>query len=195
MFDPFFTTKFTGRGLGLSAVQGIVRASRGGLRVTSAPGAGTTFTVIFPAASPDAEALEAEPAPQPRLERGAVLIVDEQAAVRNTVANALERYGYTVFMASDGKAGVEMFEAHPGEIVLVLLDLSAPPTGGEEVLERIQSIRPEIPVLLSSGFNEAEATRRFEGRKLAGFIQKPYSAGALAEKVATVLLRLRGSVV
>jgi two-component system cell cycle sensor histidine kinase/response regulator CckA len=114
-------------------------------------------------------------------------VVDDEEIVRDTARNTLERYGYRILMARDGREAIELFREVPDEIALVLLDLTMPYMNGEEVLRELQSIRPPVRVLLSSGFNEVEAVRRFTGKGLAGFIQKPYTSMALAEKIKQVL--------
>jgi PAS domain S-box-containing protein len=181
MFDPFFTTKFTGRGLGLAAVTGIVRAHRGSISVDTAPGRGTAVTVVLPACE---SADGAAPEPQRELRGyGNVLVVDDEDLVRNMARFALERCGYTVEQAADGRAAVDAVAARPAEFAAVLLDLTMPVMSGEEALTHIRRIRPDLPVLLSSGFSESEALKRFADRGLAGFLQKPYTATALARKV------------
>jgi len=186
IFDPFFTTKFTGRGLGLSAVQGIVRAHHGALKVYSTPGQGTTFKVLFPAS-----ASRASEAPAPftgdLAGSGVVLVVDDEDIVRNTASHTLARYGYDTVPAADGAEALEIFRRDPDRIALVLLDLTMPVMSGEEALRQMQLIRPDVRVLLTSGYNEVEAVQRFAGKGLAGFVQKPYTAMALAEKVKAAM--------
>ncbi len=187
IFDPFFTTKAAGRGLGLSALLGILRGHQAGLKIYSEPGRGSTFKLFFPASEAALEAGEApreEPVP---LFQGLVLVVDDEPVILETAEAALMHMGFTVLSARDGVEALEVFRAHPGEIRLVLLDLTMPRMDGRETFQALRQLRPDLPVILSSGYNEQESVQGFLGRRLAGFIQKPYPLKALRAVIAAVL--------
>ncbi|HZU53826.1 MAG TPA: PAS domain S-box protein [Holophagaceae bacterium] len=186
IFEPFFTTKVKGRGLGLSAMLGILRGHRAGIRITSTPGQGTAFRIYFPAKT---GAVAEEPALAPSLDlqpSGAALVVDDEPGIRESAVELLRILGFsTVFEASDGAEALEIFKARSREISLVFMDLTMPRMNGREAFRALRAIDPAIPVILSSGFDE-EAGLAGDERPSA-FLQKPYRFAQLRSTVMQAL--------
>ncbi len=188
IFDPFFTTKFTGRGLGMSAVLGIVRGHEGALKVYSEVGKGTTFKYLIPAGEQLIGIDEHAEAEDNNWQgKGLVLVVDDEEAVRETAMMMLEDMGFETIAAVNGLEAIEIYRKRKDEITLVLMDLTMPKMGGEACFRELRRLNPDVKVVLSSGYNEQDAIQTFTGKRLAGFVQKPVSPERLAHMVREVL--------
>ena len=191
IFDPFFTTKFTGRGLGMAAMLGIVRGHNGIIELNSKPKKGTTFKIMFPANLEKMESLKKHNDNKSSENEwkgiGTILIADDEETICAIGKYMLEQVGFNVLTAFDGIEAVNTFREHADEIVCVILDLTMPHLSGEEVFKKINAIKPGIKVILSSGYDEQDAMKRFSSKEIAGFVQKPYAFDLLKEKLKNIL--------
>lgn len=188
IFDPFFTTKFTGRGLGLAAVLGIVRGHKGAIKLFSERGQGTSFKILLPAVKEAPEtAGHTRDAEAAWRGSGTILLADDEETVLSLGKRMLERFGFTVLTAANGREALEIFRGHADEIICVILDLTMPHMDGEEAFRELQAVRDNVRVIMSSGYNEQEITHRFPGKGPAGFIQKPYQMEDLAAVLRKVI--------
>ncbi len=185
IFDPFYTTKFTGRGLGLAAVQGIVRGHSGLLQVTSIPDHGTQVQICFPATTAPAAFLSpVDAAPAPR--RRTVMVVDDEEAVRLVAARLLARLGLATIAVSDGESALQRLRQGVPELIAVLCDLTMPRMHGDHLAREIYAILPDLPIILMSGYSTAEIERLHQDLPVSGFLQKPFSIERLREILTAI---------
>ncbi|MEI7816575.1 MAG: PAS domain S-box protein, partial [Desulfuromonadales bacterium] len=192
LFDPFFTTKFTGRGLGMSAVLGIIRAHKGAFLVESAPESGTTIKVLFPTADIQTAAVEIDnkdvSAQYKLIGRSLkVLVVDDEDMVRDVSTSMFDELGFETLVAASGEEALGIFRKESNCIDVVLLDQVMPNMDGVTVFKELRKVQPGIKVLLASGFSQQEVSERFKGLGLTGFIQKPYTLESLTTELKRIL--------
>ena len=175
IFEPFYTTKFTGRGLGLSAMLGILRTHQGGLKVYSELGRGSAFKLYLPAL-PEAEPLQPQYATVEWQGKGMLLLVDDEPGARAVAKALASSMGFQVLEAADGQEAVALFELRHEEITVVLMDLTMPHMDGRQAFLRMKAVDPGVPVVLTSGYGEQDVLMDFLGKGLAGFLPKPYQS-------------------
>lgn len=180
IFEPFFTTKNKSQstGLGLSVVYGIVKNHNGFVEVESQPGSGTTFRVYLPVSSNSQESIpqrvKAEPGAIRSDQASTILVVEDEVKALDLLVKVLLRQGYNIFKASDGQMALQVFEQHKDNIDAVLLDLGLPKITGRDVLHKIKKAKPNVTVVIASGFFEAELEGEIGESGIAAFLQKPY---------------------
>jgi len=189
IFEPFYTTKFTGRGLGMSAILGIVRAHQGCLSLQSQEGVGTRFRVFFPLGQLAAEEAVVVQTLENTSEhkKGVVLLIDDDEMIRETVTVMLEDFAYDVMVAASGSEGVALYRKHQQEVAVVLLDMTMPKMNGLQCFQALKEVNQDVKVFLTSGFHEEHVLQGTQGVGLMGFIQKPYRPEVLEAALNRVM--------
>ena len=188
IFEPFFTTKFTGRGLGLASVLGIIKSHTGNIRISSQPNQGTTMTVLFPVAPLETSDLTEEQKHQPAWRsHGQILLVDDEPTVLKVGQEMLKHLGFSVITANSGQAALKLLQQHTFELDCVLLDLTMPGMDGQQTLAEIRRVRKDLPIVLCSGYAQQQALKDFKLNDDTGFLQKPFRLQILQDKLNEML--------
>jgi len=187
IFEPFYSTKFTGRGLGMAAVMGIVRGHKGAIKIYTELGKGSTIKVLLPASALSVTPQDSASETTLLQETGTVLLVDDEKTVREIGREMLSDFGFESLSACNGIEALEIFKTHHEKIRFVLMDLTMPKMGGEETFREFRRINPDVKVIICSGYNEQEISQKFAGKGLAGFLKKPYTLAELQDKIKYIL--------
>jgi CheY-like chemotaxis protein len=191
VFDPFFTTKSGGHGLGLAIVHGIVRGFGGTIHLASEPGKGTTFQIRLPCYQVSADRTEDRvPCSEaPVLTREAiVLVVEDEACLREAVAKMLRKTGFEIFEAADGSSAIELLRASGSKIDAILLDMTIPGASSREVIAAAAKARSDVRVILTSAYSEEMIKDAMSAPQVHSFIRKPFQLGDLAQKLGNALV-------
>jgi len=191
IFEPFYTTKFTGRGLGMSAVLGIISAHSGSLQLTSRQDQGTTFKIYLPVvvSNPSEEASIEQKASAPWQGAGTILLVEDEIQVMLVAKDMLEELGFTVIEASNGKQALELYHNNAADITLVMTDIGMPVMDGYALFRELKELNSELPVIISSGFGDTVITTRIPVKEIAGLVSKPYCFDQLRDTLKEVVER------
>lgn len=189
IFEPFYTTKFTGRGLGMSSVLGIITAHAGALQLSSKPGHGTTFKVYLPISGTDESKVELKhcvPADK-KHDNGTILLAEDEQELTILLTTMLDDLGFTVIAASNGREALELYQKNSDVITLVMTDVGMPVMDGYGLFHELKKLKPELPIVISSGFVDAEIYSRIPDDEIAGKLNKPYSFDQLQDLLVRIL--------
>jgi PAS domain S-box-containing protein len=193
VFEPFYTTKFTGRGLGMSAVLGIIAAHKGALQLISSPGEGTTFKVYLPVQGSDIKG--GTPLPYvpltPWKGNGTLLLVEDEPQISMVAKELIQALGFSVIEAANGREALERYQENAGSITLVVTDIGMPVMDGYDLFNKLKVLAPDLPIIISSGFGETIVSSRIATGAAAGYLNKPYSLDQLCEVLKVVVEKRR----